>query len=346
MVNYTCPTCLKEFDKKFNFDSHTKKKKNPCKPVLQEFAGICKNLQEFAENPPTDGKTGGKTGGNIRNIQQSDDKSEQITNNKNNKTEKVHICTFCDKTYSSIYTLDRHVSNSCKVKKNIDIENNKKIEIQNKQIEEQSKQIQELIKIVDKLKNKSGKTQNINHIVVNNTNNTNNTNTNNINTNTNNINILPYGSETKVNLLSVLEQLANHKDMLMLIPNMAKHIYIDTPENKNFRIVDLSRNKCEYYNGEKWVTGKTDDKIIKMFENVNNVLTGPFDKENLIKTLKFIESNKELKEKTKWINFSKGYCMSLWDETDPENIENKKKIINELKYIFFNYKDQILKIDL
>ncbi len=54
-----------------------------------------------------------------------------------------------------------------------------------------------------------------------------------------------------------------------------------------------------------------------MFENVNNVLTGPFDKENLIKTLKFIESNKELKEKTKWINFSKGYCLSLYDETDP-----------------------------
>jgi hypothetical protein len=35
MVNYTCPTCLKEFSKKSHFKDHTEKRKNPCQPIIQ-----------------------------------------------------------------------------------------------------------------------------------------------------------------------------------------------------------------------------------------------------------------------------------------------------------------------
>ncbi len=311
MVSFICNLCSKEFEKKFNLDRHLNNKKKPCKPNcnnLQELVKNTKSLQEFAESIKKE---------------EINDKSKQSTADK-----LLNKCEYCEKIYSSVYTLERHIANNCKIKKKQIKANNTQLDAQTKKMEEQ---IQELIKIVNELKDKPVKTQNINNIVVN---------------NNNNINLLPHGSETKVDLLTVLEKLANHKDMLTIIPNMAKHIYIDTPEHKNFRILDLSRNKCEYYDGKKWVTGKTDDKIIKVFENVNNVLTAPFDKENLIKTLKFIENNAELKEKNKWITFSKGYCLSLYDESDPENIENKKKIINELKHIFFNYKDEILKIDI
>lgn len=331
MVNYVCTICLKDFSKKDSFIKHTEKKKKPCRVDLQEFAENCKNLQEFAES---DIKTDGC------------------------KTEKVkedNDCTYCFKCFSSVYTLNRHLDSNCKVKKQQEEEINKLKAIQMKEIDELKKQLDKQSKEMEQLKSmvkvnkstKNPKPQTINNNTMTNSNNTNTTNNTN---NTNNIVvnniILPHGSESKVELQKVLEQLANHNDMLTIIPNMAKEIYINTPENKNFRILDLSRNKCEYYNGEKWVIGKTNEKILKVFDSVNNVLTGPFDKENLIKTLKFIDGNKELKEKNKWINFSKGYCLSLWDESDPENIENKKKIINELKHIFYNYKDEILKIDL
>ncbi len=90
-------------------------------------------------------------------------------------------------------------------------------------------------------------------------------------------------------------------------------------EEKILEIEKQSKELCELKK-EIDTTTKGKLKTINNTTNtnnivVNNVLTGPFDKENLIKTLKFIESNKELKEKTKWINFSKGYCLSLYDET-------------------------------
>ncbi len=62
---------------------------------------------------------------------------------------------------------------------------------------------------------------------------------------------------------------------------------------------------------ERWVTGKTSDKLMKIFDIVNSLLTDPFEKENLIKTLKFIQTHEELNQKNKWITMSKNYCLSL-----------------------------------
>ncbi len=108
--------------------------------------------------------------------------------------------------------------------------------------------------------------------------------------------------------------------------------------------MDLTRNKCSYNNGKKWLVGKTDDKIVKIFDKVNNILTEPFDKDKLNKTIQFIQSNKQFREKSDTIKYSKNYLLSLWDENDKENVENKSAIIDELKHIFFNNKDEILKI--
>ena len=324
MNNYKCNICLKEFEKKFNLERHLNNKKKPCKPINPQNPTIPPEIHIKPPENPTNCS---------ENIIKYDNSNFIVSNNKN-------FCKYCGLVLSRKDHVKRHIDNFCKIKKDLDIRDKEKTE----QIEELKKEIEEIEKLTKV--NKSTKNSTINNTNnTNNTTNSNNTNTNNIVVNNNNI-ILPHGSESKVELKSILEKLAFHNDMLTIIPNMAKQIYIDTPENKNFRVLDLSRNKCEYYNGKKWVIGKTNEKILKLFNNVNNVLTGPFDKENLIKTLKFIDGNKELKEKIKWINFSKGYCLSLWDESDPENIENKKKIIDELKHIFFNYRDQILKIDL
>ncbi len=189
-------------------------------------------------------------------------------------------------------------------------------------------------KLLDRLENLECKT------TINTINNTQN------NTLNNNI-ILAHGSEdfSKVDLQTVMNHLTtiNFKD---IIPNMTKHIYINDnkPENKNFCVLDMSRNKCTYWNGKKWVVGNTKPLVDEIFNKVHNVLTDPFEKDNIHKTIEFIQSNPFLKKSKKFIDFSKNYLDSLYDENDKENIQNKESILSELKYIFYNNREEILKL--
>ncbi len=165
--------------------------------------------------------------------------------------------------------------------------------------------------------------------------------------NQNNI-IIAHGSEQfdKIELETIMNHLStvNFKD---IIPNMTKHLYINdkNPQFKNFCVVDLARNKCKYHDGKRWVVANTNEKIDKIFDNVHNVLMEPFEKDKIEKTIKFIKENPR-KFCEKWITYSRNYLTNLYDEEDRENMENKNKIINELKLIFFNHKDEILKIEL
>ncbi len=310
MVIYTCQRCLKEFNKKCNYIDHTEKKKSPCQQILIQPSNILQIPSNTLQMP----------------------------------TEKPSfICEHCDTSFTRKDNLSKHLKNSCKVKKEQD-EKDKQLKLQAIQIQELKQQMEVLIQHIDKKPGKRIKTQN--NITNNNTTNTNTNSNNTINNNIVNNIIVAHGSEdlSKIELQTIMEHLATI-DYQNIIPKMVKHIYLNKnkPENKNFRIVDLARNKCEYHNGKKWVTGKSNEKILKIFDNVNTMLTEPFEKDKIIKTLEFIENNAELKKNSKFINISKNYCESLWDDDDKENIENKNNIINELKLIFYNYREEILK---
>jgi hypothetical protein len=171
---------------------------------------------------------------------------------------------------------------------------------------------------------------------------------NNIQNNTLNNNIiLAHGAEDlgKIDLETIMGHLAtiNFRE---IIPNLTKHIFIndDKPENKNFCVLDMSRNKCKYWNGKKWIIGNSKPMVNKIFDKVQNVLTEQFEKDKLTKTIEFIKSNNKFKHKEKFINYSKIYLNNLYDDTDKENIQNKEEIINELKTIFYNNREEILKI--
>ncbi len=161
--------------------------------------------------------------------------------------------------------------------------------------------------------------------------------------NQNNI-ILAHGKEefNKIDLEQIMKCLSTiqFKD---IIPNMTKHIYLndEKPQNKNFCIVDISRNKCKYFNGEKWLSGKSSDKISKIFDNVHNVLTEPFEKDNINKTIEFIKANPK-KFSKKFIDYAKTFLDNIYNDEEKESREN---ILNELKYIFYNNRDAILKIN-
>ncbi len=112
MVNHICTKCQKSFSRKSDYIYHTEKKKNPCRPDLQIFADICRDLQESTKND-------------------------------------TNSCTHCKKNFSSVYTLNRHLNNYCKAKKKFDKEKDKQdnqIEELKKLILEQSKQIEQLKK--------------------------------------------------------------------------------------------------------------------------------------------------------------------------------------------------------
>ncbi len=322
MVKYTCPTCLKEFSKKYNFEMHTMNKKKPCQQYIPKNSEIFQNIPKYSKS--------------VEKIEKSD--------------EELNNCIYCEKIFSTRFNLNKHIKNSCKIKKQKDEETTKQnqflmtqvmelkklLENQNKQIENQTKEIQEI-------KRKKP----VSKLVINNNTSNNTVNTGSINTNTNNINLMAHGKEdfSKIKLQDVLECLCN-ENFQDIVPNMVKQIYIDPtyPEFHNFKVLDLARNKSEYYDGKDWVVGKADDGLIKIFENVNTALIEPFDKENINKTIKYIRENEELKKKYKWIDWSKNYCKNLFKDSDKEYMEDRNRILNDLKLIFYNYKDEILKM--
>jgi cell division protein ZapA len=206
-----------------------------------------------------------------------------------------------------------------------------KLEEENKEIKEENKEITKKISKINK--------KTINNNI--------NTQNNQLNTINNNV-ILAHGKEdlSKIDLETIMKCMSTikHKE---IIPSITKHVYLndEKPENKNFCVVDMARNKCKYYNGKKWLVGKTTDKIDKIFDSIHNVLTDPFEKERINKTIEFIKANPK-KFNEKWIKISNTYLKSLYDEDDKENMENKLKVLEELKLIFFNNKDEITKIKL
>jgi predicted RNase H-like nuclease (RuvC/YqgF family) len=194
MVNYTCPTCNKEFKQKQHYIEHTQKRKKPCQIVLHKFAENCTNLQNFAVI--------------IENIE--------------------NTCEYCEKNFSSIYTLNRHLSNYCKIKKSIDDENQK----QNDQIAELKQLILNQAKQIEDLKNKTT------NITINNTDNSVKNNVNNVN----NINLMAHGSEdlSKIETKTILKYLCSDK-FESIVPNIAKEIF----RNKDRHLTaQLASTRC------------------------------------------------------------------------------------------------------
>ncbi len=347
MVLYTCEICNKTFKQKGHYRDHVEKKKKPCQQILtnphKTLTKPSQNLTNFLQKPSFSDNS--LNFNNDLNIE-PDEKSE--SSEINDETINSNYCLYCGHIFNRKDNLKRHIDKFCKIKKQKDDETKKQNEIimaqmielkkllenQNKQIENQTKEIQEI-----------KKKKPVSKVVINNTNNTLNTG----NTlNTNNINLMAHGKEdfSKIELKSILECLCN-ENFQDIVPNMVKQIYIDKtyPEFHNFKVLDLSRNKSEYYNGKDWVVGKADDGLLKIFENVNTALIEPFDKNNIDKTIKFIKNNEELKKKYQWIDWSKNYCKNLFKDSDKEYVEDRNKILNELKLIFYNNRDEILKID-
>ncbi len=363
MFKYSCSVCDKGFNKISHYKDHMFKKYS-CQSNIIDIKNPSQTLTTPHTLPSQKEETKNKKDNKCNNCGKCFTRIDNL---------RRHLQKYCDKTKNEkiinnvedkkILNTEKDITEPTESNTIKDSEELNEI-LKNYDVDEQTKVIlnvlfkqnKDLIKLNDKLtskcdnlENELNKLKNKNNSTTNNVNNINNVN-NTINNTINNQNIiLAHGSEdiSNIDLKIVMEHLAT-LDFKSIVPNMTKHIYLNDskPENKNFCVMDLTRNKCTYNDGKKWLVGKTDDKIIKIFDKVNNILTEPFDKDKLNKTIQFIQSNKQFREKSDTIKYSKNYLLSLWDENDKENIENKSEIIDELKHIFFNNKDAILRIKL
>ncbi len=302
MVNYTCPTCLKKFKKKYNFEMHTMNKKNPCEPIIND------NIQNHTNTPKN---------------------TQNLENNQ---------CLYCSMEFSRKDALARHMNKFCKVKKELDNEKEKmfkllleqKDEEHEKEIKEKDEQLKELKSMIKEQNDKI--TELIKKIKPSSITN-NNTMLNNIVIKTN---MNKFGEE---NLEKLLNKKHFEDNVLMLTGSnafqaCAEMIYNNPkhPENQTVFCTDLSREKFMVYNGEDWILHTR----TQVFTEVQNKIQEYIDmhEEELQDKL-----DKDIKFKERFFNrigkFYKKYYGNK-NEKDPK-FENKTD--EQLMRFFYSIKE-------
>ena len=163
MVNYTCPRCGYNINNITKYQKHLRRKKI-CENILsddnlfdeyikfnitEKLDNVHFNLKSLnsAENRQKTPKVNQNEPGRAetsRNEPKYKDYSDESS-----EDEKCYKCKYCKKKFNHSQSLNRHVKNRCKVKKENEKEKdemNKMVDLLNKQLEDQKQQINELIK--------------------------------------------------------------------------------------------------------------------------------------------------------------------------------------------------------
>ena len=245
MVQYLCNRCGYTTNYKCNFINHLKRK-NACLPIQEDVSienvayqyniEICeKSPPKYHQKPP---KFPPKT---TKNHQNSTEDHQNTT--KNHQNESQRTCTYCNKEFSRVDSLTRHLSR-CKKKKHEDTQKNLELKEIKKAYEELKNQVEDMLIESSKA------------IAVTNTHNTNTINTNNTNNikNTTNIHINNYGFENvkylKKNYLNNLVH-----GVFTAIPRLIKKIHFNDkhPENQNIKITNKKEPYIRVRQNNEWL---------------------------------------------------------------------------------------------
>lgn len=152
----------------------------------------------------------------------------------------IYNCKYCNKDYSRIDALNRHILKSCKKKKEFDENERKKKEIIEKQEEIIKNQNNQLIKYENLIYNAKQ---------INNTQNNDNSNNKTIN----NIHINNYGEENLEMLTDDFKKQCVRHPCSALIKIIERiHFNDDYPENRNIRLLNKRDNKVQVKDNGKW----------------------------------------------------------------------------------------------
>ncbi len=277
MVKRQCPKCNAIFERKSHYDYHINRKFD-CSPninhktIPNNNSKICENLQEICRNSHSE----------KNNVEQNVKKSSSITNSNTNNILDVEdltlfSCSYCNKTYSSKYTLERHLNENCKIKKSNDnekenifkllLEKDKEKDRKINELENQNKLLMEKIDKLISLKSnsKSSKTINNNNQTTNNNNTISITNNDNSIKQNNQIIMVNFGKED----LSIIDKklfvdriIKNNLVSGVKIPDeVLKIIHFNPmyPQLSNIYISDINRDKCMVYEDGEWKLSNIDN---------------------------------------------------------------------------------------
>ncbi len=337
---FTCPTCNKQFGRKFNLIRHMEDKKNNCRVNIPNTYHNTPNNTNLHQHAP-------KNTGILQNI--------PILENNN------YVCNYCGKSFSNNFSLNRHLKDRCNVKKEDDetkqnifdmlLEKerkekellNNKLELQQNEMNELKKQLIELSKNIKELTEKTC----ISKSSVTNNNNTN-TNTN-CNNNINNITniIIPsdklakFGKEdlSKITQNDFLK--ITNKQGYGIFMECAKLIYNTHSSNQTVYVADVSRKKAMIWDNNQWVLSDLEDVLYIIKEKIRDLYNINLD---TMEDKRIIEDFEKRVQK---------YFDMLYDEYDEDKKDDKKFIKrvqnmqnkfehNLIKWLF-NIKPEVLK---
>jgi len=292
MVNYICPKCNKDFNKKSNYLEHTENKKKPCDRsdflVPPNSAKAPPESAKKIQKPLEDALEYSKTI-DVMNIIDILIKEPKPKSND-------FMCMYCDKIFTRSDSLKKHLNGRCKSKENYDeleklkedmkiimenyqkIENNfQKIENENLNLKNKIEEI-EIVKAGENKKNKPNVVNNVNGTV----NNIDNSQTNSqINKGViiNNVQLVQFGNEdiSKLNLVDAMKSYLKSTGG-NIASSMLKYINLNKqyPENNNICMTNLSREIVKIHDGEKFVYKKfknvKDDILNKILKNTRKIV--------------------------------------------------------------------------
>ena len=279
MVEYKCERCGKIFKQKSHYDNHLNRK-NPCTKMQHPAA---------AEQQP------------------AANKEIVIINNKQ--------CLYCKKIFTRVSSLNVHLENRCKVKKQQD---NQKEELLNKLVDEMTEMKEIIKKNSDEIKKL--KTENNNYKQLNQTITQNNIENqqNNIQIN-NNVKILSFGKEDISHITDDLYKCILKKGMGS-VPTLIEYIHFNKnkPENHNVYISNIRSNYAMIYDELNWKLKDQNEVVESLFDNIN-ILEEKYD-----------ELLKDLSEPT--INLLR----EIFDDKNEPSINNEIK--KRIKLLLYNKK--------
>jgi hypothetical protein len=236
----------------------------------------------------------------------------------NQKYTKNFDCPYCSKSYSRIDSLNRHIKDFCKAKKEKDLED-----------EENQKEIVQLKNQIDRLIDKVGnKTQHITNIDnINNSQTTYNTENNikdntitNTTTTNNNLNLNVFGKE---NMDMVTDEIKKEmiKGPFKMMPKLLQMIYFnkDHPENHTMKLVNKNKEVMKIYDKDGWKLVDKKDTIDYVLEDKNYAIDSYFEENeaDFSKFIKKIYNNFrrlfDNRDKELWKQIKRDVDLLLWN---------------------------------
>ena len=315
MVNYICPKCNKIFNRKSSYDNHTLNKKKPC------------DKSDFLV-PPKSAKAPPKSANFIDFLFK-----EPVQLNNDNEC----VCSYCEKSFTRIDSLKKHLNGRCKSKENHD--ELEKLKEEMKFITDGFINLQNNYQTMEnenmKLKNEIEKIQKGGDAI----NNTKIINNNNNNSDNRQINkgiiqnnfIVQFGEEDidKIDLKGAMKTFLTSTGG-NIVSNMLKYINLNSeyPQNNNVCITDNSREIVKIHNGQKFVYKKfknvKDEIVSKGIRNTQKIIKKYKEDGTIVKTQDRKEKIKINEVSLKLINGQLGE-----DIVRDEINENEPKILDE-----------------